>query len=86
MDEYIKKSEIVELIEQLKSAPICAMLLRDVESLPTITIAPLEHYPDDQPEIAVFDTEEIAEDCTVQVLRNSATGAYSIGWMRQGDE
>lgn len=30
--------------------------------------------------IAIFDEEEIHENCTVQVLRNSATGEVSIGW------
>ena len=27
-----------------------------------------------------FDVEEIHENCTVQILRNSRTGEVSIGW------
>lgn len=27
-----------------------------------------------------YDVEEIHPDCTVQVLRNSETGAVSVGW------
>ena len=28
----------------------------------------------------IFDEEEIYENCTVQILRNSVTGEVSIGW------
>lgn len=28
----------------------------------------------------IYDTEEIHENCTVQILRNSQTGAVSFGW------
>ena len=28
----------------------------------------------------IFDEEEIHENCTVQILRNSITGAVSFGW------
>lgn len=31
-------------------------------------------------ETRVFDEEEIHENCTVQILRNSVTGEVSIGW------
>lgn len=31
-------------------------------------------------QIEYFDIEEIHPDCTVQVLRNSETGAISVGW------
>ena len=30
--------------------------------------------------MAIFDEEEIHENCTVQVLRNSVTGEISVGW------
>ena len=30
----------------------------------------------------VFDEEEIHENCTVQILRNTATGEESIGWWK----
>lgn len=29
-----------------------------------------------------YDEEEIIENCTVQILRNSVTGKQSIGWWR----
>lgn len=32
------------------------------------------------PETNIYDTEEIHENCTVQILRNSVTGETSIGW------
>ena len=28
----------------------------------------------------LYDEEEIIENCTVHILRNSITGEYSIGW------
>lgn len=28
----------------------------------------------------IYDQEERHENCTVQILRNSITGAYSFGW------
>lgn len=31
-------------------------------------------------DLNVFDEEEIHENCTVQVLRNSVTGEVSVGW------
>lgn len=31
-------------------------------------------------ECNLFDVEEIHEDCTVQILRNSVTGEESVGW------
>ena len=34
----------------------------------------------DPPETNLYDIEEIHENCTVQILRNSVTGETSIGW------
>lgn len=31
-------------------------------------------------ETNIFDEEEVYENCTVQILRNSVTGEESIGW------
>ena len=31
-------------------------------------------------ETNIYDIEEIHENCTVQVLRNSLTGEVSVGW------
>ncbi len=33
-------------------------------------------------ETAIFDKEEIIENCTVQILTNTVTGEVSIGWWR----
>ena len=31
-------------------------------------------------DLNVFDEEEIHENCTVQILKNSSTGEVSVGW------
>ena len=36
-------------------------------------------------EVNLYDTVELYQDCTVQVLRNSATGQESVGWWRNGE-
>lgn len=33
-------------------------------------------------ETNIFDKEEIIENCTVQILKNSVTGEVSVGWWR----
>ena len=35
--------------------------------------------------MAIFDVEEIHENCTVQVLKNSITGEVSVGWWENDD-
>lgn len=37
-------------------------------------------------EVDVFDIEEIHENCTVQILTNSVTGAVSVGWWINEEE
>lgn len=37
-------------------------------------------------ETNLFDEEEIHENCTVQILRNSITGEVSIGWWENDKE
>lgn len=37
-------------------------------------------------EINVYDVEEIHENCTVQIWRNSITGEISIGWWENRNE
>lgn len=44
----------------------------------------LKQATEEQVKVNVFDEEEIYENCTVQVLRNSITGDVSVGWW-QGD-
>lgn len=36
--------------------------------------------------IAIFDHEEIHENCTVQILSNSVTGEVSVGWWHGSKE
>ena len=36
----------------------------------------------DDVEVNMYDVEEIYDNCTVQILRNSATGEKSVGWWR----
>lgn len=42
--------------------------------------AKLRRLAETRVECYVYDVEEIHEDCTVQVLRNSVTGEVSVGW------
>lgn len=37
------------------------------------------------PETNLYDEEEIHENATVQILRNSVTGETSIGWWENGN-
>jgi len=38
------------------------------------------------PEVNVFDECETYYNCTVEVFRNSVTGAISVGWYSNGEE
>ena len=37
-------------------------------------------------DVPIYDQEEIHHGCTVQVLRNSVTGAVSIGWWTENED
>ena len=43
-------------------------------------------HPDQQITTNIYDTEEIHHGCTVQILRNSATGDVSVGWWEEGGQ
>lgn len=45
---------------------------------PEWDICEVQFEEDDQP--AEYDTEEIHDNCRVQVWRNKKTGALSVGW------
>jgi len=49
---------------------------------------PLVEIPDDAKieSVAIFDQEEVHENCTVQILTNSVTGDISIGWWPNDEE
>lgn len=38
---------------------------------------------EEEPEIRLYDKEELYHGCTVQVLTNTVTGAVSVGWMKE---
>lgn len=40
----------------------------------------------EMPDINIYDEEEIHHNCTVQILRNSVTGAVSVGWLEEDTE
>lgn len=44
-----------------------------------------EHQDQLKVETNLYDQEEIHENCTVQIWRNSATGEMSIGWWENED-
>ena len=49
----------------------------------------MRHDPSDwkdPPETNIYDVEEIHENCTVQILKNSVTGETSVGWWENGKE
>lgn len=59
----------------------------------TFDVVQIRHFIDDyanahsvepEPEINVFDTEEVHHNCTVEIWKNSTTGAVSIGWYPEG--
>lgn len=39
-----------------------------------------------EPEVAVYDKEEVFTNCTVQVLTNTVTGKVSVGWWKEGEQ
>lgn len=41
-----------------------------------------EKYKEPKISIAIYDQEEIHDNCTVQILTNSVTGEVSIGWWK----
>ena len=45
-----------------------------------------EHMPNYKIDLNMFDEEEIHPNCTVQILRNSVTDEYSVGWWDNNEE
>ena len=43
----------------------------------------IERTKQSEIEVNIYDREEIHENCTVQVLTNSVTGAVSVGWWEE---
>ena len=62
--------------KSVKSTKLVLPLLELIDRQPTVTVESVES------EIGLYDVEEIYENCTVQVLRNSVTGEVSVGWKR----
>ncbi len=45
-----------------------------------------EHMPNYKIDLNMFDEEEIHPNCTVQLLHNSVTDEYSVGWWDNNEE
>lgn len=74
----------VEAIEILRG--IAEFFGRDCLPNNTIDAINMAIYAlEEQTTIELYDQEEIHENCTVQVLRNSVTGDVSIGWWESDD-
>ena len=55
-----------------------------LETVPYIEIDAVEPNFYDDVQLNLYDMEECYDDCTVQILTNSQTGAKSVGWWRNG--
>lgn len=76
-------SEAVKTIRDYCSKTECknCVFAEDVHFLRKCWL--MRYVPDDWEEPSetnLYDIEEIHENCTVQILRNSVTGETSIGW------
>ena len=67
-----ERVRITELLEQAKRYPWYAELKALVTDMMQVS--------------GFYDTQEIYPDCTVQVWRNSRTGAVSVGWWQNGGD
>lgn len=56
--------------------------LRSIKSLMAEAGIPESVRVEDDTDECIYDEEEIYENCTVQVWRNSVTGEESIGWWK----
>ena len=65
-----ERVRITELLEQAKRYPWYTELKALVTDMMTVS--------------GFYDVQEIHPDCTVQVWRNSRTGAVSVGWWKNG--
>ena len=79
-------AEAVKTIKEYCSKTSCAENCVFAESGTFWKVCGLmRHLPEDwkePPETNLYDEEEIHENCTVQILRNSVTGETSIGWWK----
>ena len=46
----------------------------------------LDTKREEKVDLSLYDVEEIHENCTVQIWKNSATGDVSIGWWENEEE
>lgn len=60
-------------------------LIDDKSRILRVAVKDIVLLPDERfVETNIFDIEEIHENCTVQVLKNSITGDVSVGWWENG--
>lgn len=69
-----------ELVKRLKA---CAVFYTSPELFLEAADA-IEKLQTPTVETAIYDREEIHEDCTVIIWKNSVTGEESIGWYENG--
>lgn len=67
-----ERVRITELLERAKSYPWYAEMKALVTDMMTVS--------------GIYDTQEIHKNCTVQIWRNSKTGAVSVGWWENGGD
>ena len=76
--------ELVSIIfPYKKEKPIIEVLLK-IEDIVRDMVAEEEQREENKPnykiDVNLFDEAEIYTDCTVEVLHNSVTDEYSVGW------
>ena len=70
--------------ERIGGEPCIAPLLREAADVIETLDAAVEFLPETLDlETAVFDEEEVHENVTVVIWRNTVTGEESIGWYEQ---
>lgn len=82
----IDKDSLIDYIKMMHntSNPWVKIFLEDIEKEPEVLVVEnpktkdIEVYMMDD----VYDKEETIQNCTVQILTNTKTGATSVGWWR----
>ena len=84
---YQINDDIIKRIAALPISNRCKMeLIGLLTSLQTRYELDLKRTEEEKVSLNVYDEEEIYENCTVQVLRNSITGDVSVGWWQDEPE
>ena len=83
-------AEAVETIKQYCAGKSCDHCILAVDTgtpgFPECSMIGTPEEWETPTETNIYDEEEIHENCTVQILRNSLTGEESVGWWENGKE